>query len=313
MGMGICAILPDSLGDFLLTTPSLRALEKNFPAEEIVWYLPNSLLAPAELVPLKGKRVSRDGFKESELRKSAGVPDITVCFPPATRYYRMARRLGGKKRGGYVHEKMWVPRIVSRFCLTHRWICPAGSSMHELVAYGKVVQSLGVEFEPSPPLLKVPEDASATAAAWLRTHRASAEDRIVAVHLNGRWPDNPLKFIKEEEGRKILILFDRSEEAAARAMIRDAGFPDALIPGPQGMPVYAALIKASAILLTVDGGAAHVASAVGTPVMVFYPEKQFQFRVDKWHPWGVTYHPVPLSGESVSRIPEKLTPLLATA
>lgn len=316
--MRVLAVLPESLGDFLLTTPSLRSLENHLGADQVAWLLPQKLREASRLVPLRAKRVFEEPqsfFHPAKIRRRLEeAPDQVVVFPPATRAYWKAARLGGKERVGYVHEAMWVPRLVSRWCLTRRWVCPRSFEIHELEAYGKILGLMGVPFEPSPPVCSVSSEMMDRAVDWLKTQGVAYPRRMVSVHLGSRWPENPLLFLEKWVGRELdtvlLALFSREEEPVGGAYVKQFRQANLLAPGPLPLAEYAAFLKLSSLLIAVDGGPVHLASGLGTPVTACYPEDNFQVRVARWHPYGVPHRALPLSREGLTQVSEAVQSLL---
>jgi ADP-heptose:LPS heptosyltransferase len=305
--MLIACLLPESLGDFLLTTPSLKALEVHFSREEICWLFPDSLQEISTLVPLKAKRIPLSFVLDHHKTSMMTKPDITFCFPPATKYYWWAKKIGGEKRGGYVHEKMWIPRLFSKISLTHYWICPANLAIHELEAYGKILELFSIPFKPEKPLLEIPQAFLEKAQSWIE-NKPKNKKKIVGIHLGARWPTNPLHFFKGLP-YPLLVLFSKAEEEMARKWVEEFG-GDLLVPGVQNLAFYAAFLKTCTLLVAVDGGPVHMASAVGTPVVAFYPEEDFEKRVAQWHPWGVPYKAERLNQSGLSKVPQLLESLL---
>jgi len=279
--MKVVALLPDSLGDFLLTTPSLQSLEKTFNPREIDWIMDDSLMEASMLPALKANRIPLSKFKKQNYQGA----DYIFSFPPATRYHLLAYRLGGKRRIGYVHQKMFIPRWVSRFCLTDRWICPSGSNIHELEAYGKLLELAGIAFHPEFPPATLPEIEKTDS---------------IGIHLNSRWIQNPLNSLRSFlEGRSIVVFAAGDFVQQADRWIAESRLPKVIFPGVLSLTEFANKIQALSSFIGVDGGPVHLAAFLKIPAIVFYPAEQFEYRVREWHPWGVQYRAFPLSDKGL--------------
>ena len=139
--------------------------------------------------------------------------------------------------------------------------------------------------EPSMPLLRVPDSATAAAAAILR--QATGRP-LVGVHLNGgraikQWP--PERFadvarrLADSRGAAIIAtggpgdrgLISDLQRALAPRLVIDASAADSLLTS-------AALLAQLDLLVTGDTGPMHLAAAVGTPVVaVFGPSDPVRY------------------------------------
>ena len=313
----ISALLPESIGDFLLVSPSLNSLNQHFKNSKITWYLPESISEISKLLSLRTKR-SLFTFEKNKTAKADPVPDITLCFPPAVKYYRLARQIGGTIRAGYAHEKMLSCRFVSRMALTHCWVCRADSKIHELEAYGKILSTLNIPFYPSFPELNLSAKSVTQAETWISENTRLQTPKIIAIHLGSRWAENPLPFFKDllthDSDFFLLTLYASDEEKKASEWIsefrQENGSKKILAPGLLSLEQYACYLKSCQIFIGVDGGPVHLASILKKPVIVFYPIDQFDFRVMKWHPWGVQYKAFPLLKKSLISVPDAVLALL---
>lgn len=279
------ALLPDSLGDFLLSMPSLRSLEKAFNPREIDWIVPDLLLEAAKIIRLDANRIPFSDLKNQTYHDA----DFIFSFPPAARYHWLAKQVGGKRRVGYVHEKMWIPRIVGRFSLTDRWVCPENSNLHELEAYGKLLEIVSLPFRPEFPQSTLSEPPK--------------KNRI-GIHLNSRWPKNPLPILKLIDSP--IILAPKAFEETAQKWLSESGLSNPIFHGSLSFEAFANEIQSLNVLIAIDGGPVHLAAFLKVSSIVFYPEEQFDYRVMKWHPWGVPYHALPLSEKGFTQFPSAL-------
>jgi ADP-heptose:LPS heptosyltransferase len=85
------------------------------------------------------------------------------------------------------------------------------------------------------------------------------------------------------EGRTVVVTGGAGEGARARRVA--AGHPGAIdLAGRLDLPGLAAVLRRAAVVVTGNTGPAHLAAAVGTPVVSLFPPTVPAVR---WRPWGV--------------------------
>src|SRR5690348_2296395 len=99
--MSILAILPNSIGDFILTTPTLSALSNRY--DSVSWLVPDPIWEITSLIQIKADRIR---FSERQQLVKRHNWDLIVSLSPATHDHWLSWKLGGKKRIGYAHQQM---------------------------------------------------------------------------------------------------------------------------------------------------------------------------------------------------------------
>ena len=79
--------------------------------------------------------------------------------------------------------------------------------------------------------------------------------------------------------------------------LADLGIP--LVTGMALGPM-AAILEQMKVLVSWDTGVVHLASAVNTPVIDIFPEKDYNYCVQRWGPRGANGYPVQQVGESLT-------------
>jgi len=153
--------------------------------------------------------------------------------------------------------------------------------------------------------MRVTPDPAEVEAARRRLdrQRGLSNGRVIGVHIStrkpsNRWPDeNYIELIRRlhpAAGGTFLLLWapgdaanprhpgdDASAAAIARAL---PGVPLVVYPmGPLAQLV--ADLSLCDVVITSDGGAMHIAAALGKPLLCFFGDTD----ATRWRPWGVTH------------------------
>jgi heptosyltransferase-2 len=192
-------------------------------------------------------------------------------------------RLAGLKAVGYAQE--------ARGFLLAR-VEPITYGGHALVSYWELACRFLRVSEPPPREigLKVAPAKQQQAQALLAGHGVAPGFVVLCPFAGGgfekvnkTWPHFAefARVAARELGRKLVIYPGPGEvETAQRA------FPDVTVLLGADLGVYAALLQRAALVVSNDTGPAHIAAAVGTPVLsVLGPTKP-----EQWAPWGPEVH-----------------------
>ena len=164
---------------------------------------------------------------------------------------------------------------------------------HALISYWELAcRFLRIALTPPPPEigLAVAPQKLAQAQALLAAHGVAPGFVVICPFAGGTfekldkcWPLFA-QFAREAParlGRPLLLYPGPNELEASR---RD--YPDAVILQGADLGVYGALLALAALVVSNDTGPAHMAAAVGTPVLsVLGPTKP-----EQWAPWGTQVH-----------------------
>lgn len=306
----ILVVRRDNIGDLVCTTPLLAALRRRFPDAWLA-VLANSYNAPvlaghsdldavytyrkgkhvdAGLLALAGERIGL--VLELRRRRLDSVVLATTAYQPRT--LRLARLLAPEHIVGFVDEH--PPRAIDRP------VPLAGTEgEHEVERVFRLARAFGIEGAPPP--LQIAVDAAEAA----RVHAALAAGTFasvpIGIHLSARkpsqrWPaERFVALMRELNARQSasFMLFwspgpadhpqHPGDDEKARAVIEGTrNLP--VIPWPTGeLASLVAGIAACRAMIMSDGGAMHVAAALGKPIVCFFGNSD----AARWRPWGVPY------------------------
>lgn len=150
--------------------------------------------------------------------------------------------------------------------------------------------------------LQVTDEAQHKADALLASHGIQPGFTCIVPYAAGdvdgqdkRWPEFAAftRTLAARQDRQIVTCPGPGEEDVARA------HPDAICLPGVALDVYLGLLKRAALVISNDTGPAHMAAAVGTPVLsVLGPTKP-----EQWRPWGPQ--------NSIAQGPDKQWPSIA--
>ena len=306
----ILVIRRDNIGDLVCTTPLLGALRGRFPDAWLAVFA-NSYNAPvlaghpdldavyayrkgkhvdAGLLALAGERIRF--VLELRRRRLDSVVLATPAYQP--RMLRLARLLAPKHIVGFVGER--APRAIDRP------VSLAGAEgEHEVDRVFRLARAFGVEGPPPP--LRIAVDA--TEAARVRSALAARgfAGAPIGIHLSARkpsqrWPADrfvALMRALHERRRAAFMLFwspglaghpqhPGDDEKAREVIEATRSLP--VLPWPtRELGSLIAGIAACRSMVMSDGGAMHVAAALGRPIVCFFGKSD----AARWRPWGAPH------------------------
>jgi lipopolysaccharide heptosyltransferase II len=142
-----------------------------------------------------------------------------------------------------------------------------------------LVKRLGVEQLDRWPKLPLRDEDIAAADRWLAEHDVKDARPICAFHLGAFLPSKvwPLERFIEVARRlrsdldaQLLVIGGKSEIDLANEFVKQLGGTVAVATGQAPLPLTAAILSRASVLVGNDSGPAHVAAAVGCPVVVLF-------------------------------------------
>lgn len=328
----ILVIRRDNIGDLVCTLPLIAALRRRFPDARLD-ALVNSYCAPVlegnpdidhlyvyTKAKHRGAGQSVAGVYWQRLRTTLALRlsgyDYAVlanvsCLP---RPIRWAKQIGAKQVVGFVEEGN---PLAGEIDLP---VALPGHDRHEVERLMLLMQPFGAAAD-IPAMRIVPPTATVSAL------RESLPGSLVGLHISARlesqrWPAESfieLAHLLNRERATPLALFWSPGKADNPNHPGDDEKAAAILAGCAGLPIYPVksetleeLIAGLACvdsLICSDGGAMHVAAALGKPIVSLFGESNAQ----SWHPWGVAHVVLQPESRQVAAISaEKVAAAFAT-
>ncbi len=287
----------DRIGDLILSTPAIATVRNSFPDARITM-----VCSPYNRVVMDRNsdvdeivELSNDTRPASFGERFRGDVDLAIALAPRSADLAVAGATRAKVRVGYTYVRRYVARLTARFYVNRLMISEADPDLSERDPHRHVRHEVNQLI-----------DLVALAGATDRVERlrldVSDEDRAaiaylprdpIVLHLGLRWfsegstLDSTIALIRDLHrfGVPVVVTYAPECEHYVHA-IADTRVADLLLGG---LPFYrwAAVFERARIVVTVDTGATHVASAVRRPTVVAFEHRYFRLNSQEWAPYGV--------------------------
>ncbi|GAC1314355.1 MAG: hypothetical protein NVSMB21_25710 [Vulcanimicrobiaceae bacterium] len=287
----------DRVGDLILSTPAIASVRASWPHAHVtvVCSAYNSVVVAKNrdvdaiaILPV-GVTPARYG------KRFRGACDLAIALAPCAADFTLVGATRAAERIGYTYVRRYLARLTAPLYLTRLAISEADPALsdrrpayrvrHEVEQVLDLVRLAGgTTLRPE---LVVPiGDADRQAVADVPAGG-------IAFHLAGRWfrdgstQASTFALIAElrRVGLPIVVTFgvDAAAEAAA---LRESGLADRVVGG-LSFSQWAATFEKSRLVVTVDTGATHVASATRRPTVVLFEHRHFHLSSQEWSPYRV--------------------------
>jgi len=297
----ILVIRRDNIGDLVCTTPLFSALRARFP-EAWLGALVNSYNAP---VLAGNEEVSKVIVYTKLKHVDAGQSAWRLLGARFSDLWRLRRM----KLDTVV---LATTSVSARYQSLAGWLAPraivgydaalerAMGGRHEVERVFALAARLGIE-GPIPPLKVVPEAAEVDHA--VRAFPLAPGARV-AVHISARrpaqrWPAERyaelIARLRDAHGARCMLLWapgpaehrqhpgDNEKSARIRALL--GADSQAVFYPTNTLPTLIGALAACDCAILPDGGAMHLAAALGKPVVALFGDSP----VERWRPWGVAH------------------------
>lgn len=244
------------LGDLLVAVPALHALRRAFPDHRISLATTAWLAPVVDLLPDVDVHLAQHGL-DHPIGAPAGAVDVAVNLHGA-----------GPESSDLV-AALGARRVIGHADPTNGFDGPAWpEDVHERERWTRLLTWHGVPADPDDVGIARPVGPPAVSGA--------AVVHIGAFHGARHWPTDRFAAVVgglRDRGFDVVLTGGADDVDRAAAVAETAGLaPGAVLAGVLGLQEFAGVIAAARLVVTVDTGAAHLASAYGIPsVVVFGP------------------------------------------
>jgi ADP-heptose:LPS heptosyltransferase len=286
----------DRIGDLVLSTPAIATvrnsfrdaritmvcskynrvvMERNTDVDELVSIVPEESAAA-------GARFRRD-------------VDVAIALAPRAEDLRLVGATRAKLRVGYTYVRRYAARLTARLFVNRLMISEADPDLsdrdphrhvrHEVNQLLDLVALAGARNRVEHLRVDVTDEDRAS-IAYL-------PPRPIVMHLGQRWftdgstLGSTIELIRglHRFGVPVVVTYAPECEQYVAA-IAEARCADILLGG---LPFHrwAAVFERARVIVTVDTGATHIASAVRRPTIVAFEHRYFRLNSQEWAPYGV--------------------------
>lgn len=327
--MKILVVRRDNIGDLVCTTPLIQALHSHFPTGRID-ALVNSYNAPV----LYNNPDLQNVFVYTKAKHRAVGQSVIQVYWDRIKLIRELRRIkydyailasAGFSPRPLRFAKLVAPRHIIGFTAADTsdkkldTPVPYGlpGSLHEVEDIFRLLTVLGVEGEP-PAMKIIPQDRYVEQVdEMLRNAGIDRDQPVVGVHISARKPSNrwPVAKFSEmiqvlhERHRSPMLLFwspgsennrlhPGDDEKAQQIIQACNNIPLISQPTHRLEQLIAGLARCQTVVCS-DGGAMHIAAAVGCSIVCFFGNSDRT----RWYPWKAPHVLIQPVTKSVADIP----------
>ena len=272
--MRIAVRLPNWLGDTVMAVPAIRSIREALPEAHVLLAGPwVDLLAGQELGDvLVGYPRSWSGRLRIADTVRDFASDTVVLLPNSFEAAAAAIYWGARRRIGFaLNGRRWL--------LSDALPLPS-PRLHQVDEYLQLAACLGVHATAREPRLKAPEPRAETrqrVRALLRESGAVEGKPLVGVHLGAAYGpaktwahERVVDFCRRAPARGVVpvLLGAPSDTPAANDVLREVSAVS--LVGRDSPALLTAVLTEIGVLVSGDTGVAHLAAALGTPVVTLF-------------------------------------------
>ncbi len=270
---------PNWIGDAVMSTPLLANLRRGLAKARL------DLLVTPRIAPLfedhphvdrvliwHPQRAWRDRLGQGlALRRLAY--DLAVLLPNSFRAALWGWLIGARVRMGYATDgRGWL--------LSQPIPATGAQPLHQVEAYLRLVEALGIPVIERSPLLVPPPRAEAAADQVWTAHGLRPEERVVGICPGAafgpakRWRPEGFAELADRLIAQLgvrVLLFGSPDEVPLVEQVRSLMTQEAIsLAGRDTLSTFPALAARCRVFVTNDSASMHIACAVGTPVVAIF-------------------------------------------
>jgi len=289
----IAVLRLDHIGDVMMALPAVKALGQALPEAKI-----DFIVGPwaKDLVETAGLRATPRIFSAKwftrEGAKGGGVKKLKGLLREGQ--YDAVLELRGVERhilaiyGAGIKYRVGLARTGLGFLLTHRLVYRPG--LHEIERNLDLLKQAGIDFGSPPefPRLYPREENDQTQIEARR--KLGIARPVIAIHAvcsapAKRWPVTNWQRLIESLPKEmdVALIGSEGEKSGIEEIQQGCGRKVYSTVGLLNLPALAAFLKECRLFIGLDSGPAHIAAAVGTPVVSVYSGIN---SADRWGPRG---------------------------
>jgi ADP-heptose:LPS heptosyltransferase len=297
--MNILLTRCDRIGDLVLSTPAIATVRASFPDAHIsmVCSTYNRVVMERSSDVDELRAVPGEASAVAYGRDFRGKVDVAIALAPLRRDLQIVGATRAPIRAGYTYQRRYVARLTSRLYVNRLMISEADPQLcerdphrivrHEVDQLLDLVALAGARTRKEDLVLPV-RDEDRAAIAFL-------PEAPLVMHLGLRWfadgssLPSTLTLMKQLRGFGIPLVVTYAPECERYVQaIAESRLADVLVGG---LPFYrwAAVLERARVVVTVDTGATHVASAMRRPSLVVFEHRYFRLSAQEWAPYHVPY------------------------
>ncbi len=287
----------DRIGDLVLSTPALATVRASFPKAHIAMVTSDYNRVVVERnSDLDELIVLPKGVSPREFGSRLREYDVAIALAPRFVDLQLIGASRAPLRVGYTYERRWFARLTARLYLNRIMISEADPELcdrephrkvrHEVVQLLDLVGLAGADRR----ILALRLDVIDADRSIARTLPAD----FIVLHLARRWFTGgstlagTLAMAKDLAAlAPVVVTCARECEPEAPAFENNSYVTRCLRALP--FHEWAAVLERARVVVTVDTGATHVASAVHRPTLVAFEHRYFRLNSQEWSPYGVPH------------------------
>ncbi len=276
----VLVVRTDRIGDVVLALPMVTVLRENLPGSRISMLLRSYTSALVEgfagldtIITYDESGVQKGFFALlAELR--ARRFDLVVVSHPTFRIAFLMALAGIPVRVGSGYR--WYSFLFNKKVFEHR----KTAEKHESEYNVSLLQAVGIRAPRVPHIeLAIPESSNEAAASELKRLGVSQAERFVVLHPGSGgsardWSAEKFGDLARglsDHGLKVVVTGTNTERELVDQVLTRSGGAALSSVGVMSLKVLAAFIGRARLFVSNSTGPLHIAAAVGTPVIAFYP------------------------------------------